>query len=463
MNTTPTSHPQSILARTLCLGTGLAWSSLSFAQAPVPTDPATPLVIPQAQPPAEPQAPVSPLAADAAPRVSTLRIPAGALQPDIAVDSTGRVHLVALVGDSTRADIEYRLRAPGTPGDPGDPGDSDFGPPIRVNSQPGSATGAGATGGPRLALGKDNVVHVVWVGSESAQPRATPDPRPRDRMYKDATPLLYARLVDSKPTEQRNLLASALTLGAGPAILAADDGRVLVFANADQNIPMRNMESSRRIFLAESKDNGVTFAPERIAAPPNLNSRTNGATESAPPVAVFDAKGAIHVLYRAAGGNAFRSVQRMTSRDAGKTWLLGELDQWRERSVPTSTLALARRNTTLLAAWQTRELNIEVGVLAAPDAPPKSVFTMPRDVGPAGVRRDPVLLVSPAGFTLVAWSTITAGADDATPAKAHAICWQLFDAEGRLVRGASGVASDLPIATRAAGWVNPDGTFSLIY
>ena len=73
---------------------------------------------------------------------------------------------------------------------------------------------------------------------------------------------------------------------------------------------MRNMEATRRIFMMESTDNGDTFGNERIVQPTN-----NGATAQVPPVATFDAKGRLQLLYRAAGGNAVRSVCRIVSRN----------------------------------------------------------------------------------------------------------------------------------------------------
>jgi hypothetical protein len=254
-------------------------------------------------------------------------------------------------------------------------------------------------------------------------------------------------------------LKTALIVDAGPAILATDKGRVLVFANADQDLPMRNMEATRRIFMMESKDNGETFGDERMIQPTN-----NGATAQVPPVATFDAKGRLQLLYRAAGGNALRSVCRILSRDDGVTWQGGDVDVWRTRGMPSSTLAITVRGESLLAAWMTKELNIAVGLLGRPDQPATGVYTMPRDVGPEGLRRDPVVLVNPAGFTLVAWTTLTLPVDAAADQSVKpSLNWQTFDAEGKLIKGASGTAHDLPNGTRAAGWVDSDGSFRLIY
>jgi hypothetical protein len=71
--------------------------------------------------------------------------------------------------------------------------------------------------------------------------------------------------------------------------------------------------------------------------------------------------------------------------------------------------------------------------------------------------------VNPSGFTLVAWTTLTTPEEGKPEPTSHSVCWQVFDSEGRLIQGASGVRSDLPPATRACGWVNADGSFSLMY
>lgn len=428
----------------------VSFAGLASAQ-PVIEVPAKPTVIPEQTKPVEPQAAVSTLGADAAPKVTMVRVPEGGLQPSVVVDSHGTVHLVSLVGQDLNAcDIQYRTRGKG---------DAEFGPAVRVNSQEHAATGMGAMAGPRVAIGKDGTAHVVWIGSDLAEPRAKLDPKPRPRMLKDGAPLLYSRMQGTSATPQRNLLKSALIVDAGPAILATDKGRVLVFANADQDLPMRNMEATRRIFMMESTDNGETFGNERIVQPTN-----NGATAQVPPVATFDAKGRLQLLYRAAGGNAVRSVCRIVSRDDGGSWLGGDVEVWRARAIPSSALAIAVRGESLLGAWMTKEMNIAVGSLGRPDQPPSGVYTMPREVGPEGPRRDPVVLVNPAGFTLVAWTALTLPADATADQNAKpSLNWQTFDSEGKLIKGASGTVNDLPNATRAAGWVDADGSFRLIY
>ncbi|MDX2116954.1 MAG: sialidase family protein [Planctomycetota bacterium] len=433
----------------LLAGTGQCMAQLAPG-GPGMTD--GPLVAPdpgQPAKPVEPQAKPSPLAKDAAPSVTLLRTPDAGKQPEVAFAADGTIHLVTLVGDPVHSNIEYRTRGPH---------DASFGPPLRVNSQDGSATGIGSLEGPRLALGKDGSVHVVWLGSDNAEPRATLDPKPRPRPRKDGTPLLYSRIRDGKATPQRNLLTNALVADGGAALLADDKGHVLVFANADQNLPLRNMEAMRRIFFIESRDDGETFAAERIT-----QSTIAGTTAIVPPIAMRDHKGRPNVLFRAAQGNAKRDVTWMISSDDAKTWTASSVEGWRDRAVPASAFAMALRGESLLAAWQTKNLNIATGVLRRPDTPPEFVVTMPRDVGPEGLRRDPVMLVNPAGFTLVAWTTLTTPEEGKPEPTSHSICWQVFDSEGRLLQGASGVRSDLPPATRACGWVNADGSFSIMY
>src|SRR3954470_14356456 len=90
-----------------------------------------------------------------APTIDIRRIPNGGLQPDLAVGRDGALHLVYFGGDSMAGDIFY-VRS--------NDGGLTFSPPVRVNSQPGSAIARGTIRGPQLAVAADGRVHVAWNG-----------------------------------------------------------------------------------------------------------------------------------------------------------------------------------------------------------------------------------------------------------------------------------------------------------
>jgi hypothetical protein len=112
-----------------------------------------------------------------APVVDVRRIPNGGFQPDLAVGRDGTIHLVYFSGDSMAGDVFY-VRSKD--------GGATFSAPVRVNSQPGSSIARGTIRGPQVAVAADGRVHVVWNGSDTAEPRGVANPkngRRRDREY----------------------------------------------------------------------------------------------------------------------------------------------------------------------------------------------------------------------------------------------------------------------------------------
>src|SRR5687768_13820083 len=81
----------------------------------------------------------------AAAEVKLERVPEGGVQPQVAVQSDGTVHLVYLKGEPGGADVRYTRRGPK---------ESAWQPAMTVNSIPKSAVPAGTIRGAQLALGK---------------------------------------------------------------------------------------------------------------------------------------------------------------------------------------------------------------------------------------------------------------------------------------------------------------------
>ena len=99
-------------------------------------------------------------------KVTLTRVPNGGIQPQVAVDAAGAVHMVYYRGDPGHGDLYYvRSRD----------GGATFSTPLQVNSQPGSAIAVGNIRGAHIAVGKtvgNNVrVHVAWNGRASCRER----------------------------------------------------------------------------------------------------------------------------------------------------------------------------------------------------------------------------------------------------------------------------------------------------
>src|SRR6266487_3884415 len=102
----------------------------------------------------------------AAPAVTAIRCPAGGIQPQVAVDSAGKVHLIYLTGEDGKNDVVYVASADDA---------KTWSKPLRVNSQPGAAIATGTVRGAHLAIGRGGRAHMAWMGSSTAQPRAPRD------------------------------------------------------------------------------------------------------------------------------------------------------------------------------------------------------------------------------------------------------------------------------------------------
>src|SRR6266702_3136805 len=106
---------------------------------------------------------MSALSVGAAPTVTPVRGPDGGVQPQAAVDSMGKIHLIYLKGEDGACDVFYVTSADGA---------KTWSKPLRVNSQAGAAIATGTVRGAQLALGKGGRAHVAWMGSSIAEPKA---------------------------------------------------------------------------------------------------------------------------------------------------------------------------------------------------------------------------------------------------------------------------------------------------
>ena len=116
--------------------------------------------------------------------VKLARTPEGGVQPQVALDGKGTLHMVYLKGDPKACDVMYVRREAGSAG---------FSAALRVNSEAGSAIAVGTIRGAQMALGRNGRVHVAWNGSgsrkaergsqkgvwlDSRRTVSPPDPRP---------------------------------------------------------------------------------------------------------------------------------------------------------------------------------------------------------------------------------------------------------------------------------------------
>jgi len=359
--------------------------------------------------------------------VRVQRAPAGALQPQAVTDARGVLHLVYLKGDPKACDVFYARR---------DAGKAEFGPALRVNSQPGSAVAVGTIRGAQFALGKGGRVHVVWNGSG----QATPKPPTQ------SAPLLYTRLDDAGTAfePQRNLIQATEHLDGGGTVAADADGNVYALWHG---APKGGQgETSRAVFLARSRDDGKTFEREREVSP-----EASGACGCCGMRAFADAAGNVFALFRTASTALNRDMMLLVSRDRGENFMGDYVHRWRIGQCPMSSEHFVAANGKVFAAWETAG-----AVQFAALNPAVIRGTTPASPTAPGKGRHPVLAVNQRGETLVVWTEGTGWQ------RGGAVAWQVFGADGKPA-GEPQRRDGVPVWGLAAAVAGPDGGFTVIY
>ncbi len=354
------------------------------------------------------------------------RVPEGGIQPQAAVESDGTVHLVYYIGEAAGGDLYYCRRAAE---------DAQFSEPVRVNNTPGSAIAAGTIRGAQVALGRDGRLHVVWNGSNRAEPRG-PD---------KATPLLYTRLSDdgARFEPERNVITSAYGLDGGATLGADAQGHVYVAWHAGTG----RGEDSRRVWMVRSTDDGATFDAERAIDVPRV-----GACGCCGMKGTVSPDGAVMFLYRSAKPATQRDMYLLTSLDQGQSFTSRKLQAWEIGTCPMSSEAFAHTGNQSWGAWETDEqvyvarLDSDAGETARPRGAP----------GSAARRKHPALAVNGRGELLMVWTEGTGWN------KGGGLAWQQFDAQGRPT-DVKGRAPGIPVWSFAAPYAQPDGSFVILY
>jgi hypothetical protein len=372
-------------------------------------------------------------------KVSLARVPDGGLQPQVAVDSQGVVHLVYYKGEAKQGDLYYVRSS--------DSGVS-FSAPLRVNSQPESAVAGGTIRGAQLALGAGQRVHVAWNGSGAALPKGPRNPeQPADSPY-NGLPMLYTRISDEATAfePQRNLMQKTFALDGGGTIAADARGHVYVLWHGSTAGDPKG-EGGRRVWIARSEDNGETFSAEDPAY-----ANPTGACACCGMRAFVDGRGDLYALFRSAQQEIHRDTYLLHSSDQGRSFDGRMLHPWQINACPMTSAAFAESSGNLVVAWETEDrvylTRIDANTLAAaePVAAP----------GTGNDRKHPSLAVNSRGETLLAWM------EGEGWGKGGALRWQLFSRQGDSIDGV-GEVPGIPPFSFASAFAKPDGSFTILY
>lgn len=362
--------------------------------------------------------------------VSLQQLPDGGIQPQAAVDSQGTVHVVFFKGRPEAGDLYYFHY-------PVNGGPSAESKPIRVNSQPETATASGTIRTEQIAIGQGGRLHVVWNGL------APKEGKQYAPMY-----MAYTRLNDSGTTfePQRNLCKWTGNLDGGGSVAADRDGNV--YATWHTGPPDNKQgESGRGVFLTVSRDDGKSFERERL-----INPEPTGACACCSMRAFADSKGGVHVLYRAAmKQGSERDTMLLTSTDRGKSFSMRSLDPWRLNACPMSSMSMAENEGATLAAWETRD-QVFWAPLESNGRMAQSAVAAPG----TDKSKHPVVVANCKGQILFAWTEGTGWQ------RGGSFSWQVYDSNGRPL-GTRGHADGVPVWSLLSAYARPDGSFVLLH
>jgi hypothetical protein len=366
--------------------------------------------------------------------VTVRRVPRDGLQPQVAVDQTGTLHLLFFAGEPRAGNLFYARS--------NDQGVT-FTPPIQVNSQSGSAIATGTIRGGQIAIGRDGRVHVAWNGSDDAAPRGPADPR----TGRPGAPFLYARSSGATRFEaQENLMQQSLALDGGGSIAADRSGNVYA-AWHGRGIDDPEGETHRRVWIARSSDSGATFSAEAPAW-----SQATGTCGCCGMELLTNAEDQLFALYRSASTMTNRDIYLLASNDRGRSFTGSLLHRWNIGACPMTSMSLAAQGARVFAAWET-DGQVYFGEVSPGTASLSRVVPAP---GSPGGRKHPRLAIGRNGDVLLVWTEGTAWA------RGGSLAWQSFDASGEPT-GLHGSATGVPAWSFAAPVARPDGGFTIFY
>jgi hypothetical protein len=367
-------------------------------------------------------------------RVRLCRIPESGLQPQVAVDDMGCLHLVYYTGDPRKGDLLYVKS---------EDGGTSFSRPIRVNSDPGSAIAIGTIRGAQIAIGNGGRIHVAWNGSKPEGPLNPDSGQP-------GMPMLYTRMNDARDgfEPQRNLMSHSFGLDGGGSVAADRSRNVYVawhgISDSEASGAEKEGEARRRVWVARSQDEGRSFLPEEKAW-----TEETGACGCCGMKIFVDRRGSVFALYRSATQSIHRDIYLLTSTGDQKSFRGRLLHKWNVNACPMSSMDFAENGSQVVGAWETGGqvfwARLDSGAI--------------QPISPSGEgkgRKHPRVAVSRSGDILLAWTEGTGWQ------KGGSLAYQVFDLRGNPLRE-QGRLAGIPTWSFAAASARIGGGFLVIY
>jgi hypothetical protein len=373
-------------------------------------------------------------------RVRLQRLPNSGIQPQVAADDNGTLHILYYSGDASQGNVFYARSNDGA---------ATLAAALQVNS-PGSAIAAGTIRGPQLAIGKGGRPHVAWNGSSEAKLKGPVNPD----SGKPGAPMLYSLLSEAGSAfePERNLMHRSFGLDGGGSVAADGAGNVYVawhgIVTSQKSGAGPTGEARRQVWVAKSSDDGQTFRYETQAW-----HRPTGACACCGLEVFATHGGTVHVLYRSATEAVHRDMYLITSKDHGKSFQGGLLHKWEINACPMSSMDFAENSRTVIGAWETG------GQVYWTRIAGDRTETMQPISAPGGVkgRKHPRVAMNESGELLFVWAEGTGWK------RGGSLAWQMYDNSGRPTPEKGLIEGGIPAWSFAAPAVNPDGSFTILY
>ncbi|MBI3471737.1 MAG: hypothetical protein HY013_10300 [Candidatus Solibacter usitatus] len=368
-------------------------------------------------------------------RIRVLRVPHSGIQPQVALDPNGVVHLVYFSGEARHGDLYYARSTNGG---------ATFSPALRVNSQPGSAIAIGTIRGAHLAVGRSSRVHVAWNGSDLTSSEGPLNPESGQR----GAPMLYTRMTDAGDAfePQRGLMRRTFGLDGGGSVAADSRGNVYV-AWHGKGAGAAKGEAGRQVWVTRSDDEGRTFRAESPAW-----DEPTGACGCCGLRLFAEPEGAVYGLYRSATSDVHRDIYLLVSTGQRQSFRGSLAHRWEINACPMSSMALAQGRSGVIAGWETDGQIYFSGATRG-----GGLGEQPRAVPGAGAgRKHPSIAVNGKGETIVVWTEGTGWQ------RGGSLAWQFYDSKGEPVEE-RGNLPGVPVWSFAAVFAKSDGEFVILY
>lgn len=353
--------------------------------------------------------------------VSIVGMPTGSIAPSAVVDSSGILHVV--YGSNHNA---FYIRST-------DNGRT-FTQPVKVNSTGTVETEMGERG-PKLAVGKDGVIHVVWMDDWATGVQVN---------------ARYARSVDGGKTFSARQTLSSMYGVDGVTVVADTSNHVIAFWHVMQ-APGPPEPQATWPYMARSLDNGATFATnERL----NITNHSGSFCSMCMMSGKFGSDGRVTLVFRSAAGN-IRDHYLLTGSPEANSFTATRVntDNWNINYCPMtgpnlSIDASGRLYCGFLSASR---------VYWAKSEPPYTQFTL-HVATPLGVTGEiyATAVANSQGHVLFVWQEGPMATGQTATVK-----WACYTADGVLT-GQQGTIGTTDSGTKATAVVGSDDSFIIL-